>query len=50
MSLSDKIPFGQDMIWIDDVKQFIKDLKEKAEEYEWEGSEIINELAGEGLI
>jgi len=33
-----------------DVKEFIRLLKEKAEEYEWEGSEIIDELAGSELI
>ena len=63
MSLSDKIENGNDCCSVckkrhlkfsfireSYVKEFIKELKEKAEEYEWEGSEIIDELAGEGLV
>lgn len=34
----------------EDVKEFIRRLKEKAEEYGWEGSEVIDILAGERLI
>lgn len=34
----------------EDVKEFIRLLKEKAKEYEWEGEEIIDKLAGDKLI
>lgn len=34
---------------VEDVKMFIERLNEYAEEWEWEGSEIINEMAGKKL-
>lgn len=52
-NLSEKIFLDKEVprayLNIEDVKEFIRLLKEKAEEYEWEGSEIIDKLAGENL-
>ena len=39
----------QGVLDVEDVKMFIERLNEYAEAWEWEGSEIINEMAGEKL-
>ena len=54
-NLSSKIPHGQDMIWVDDVKKFIRLLKEDAsfcviEEDQKFMIKQIDKRAGEELI